>query len=78
MWHIKFHDYRFGHSQVNINDIKIPVQTKTTPEITPQSEIDMAKIRQNKASAAKLKTTGNSLASGPQIQVVCRKQTSTT
>jgi hypothetical protein len=39
--------------------------------------IDMAETRQNKASEAKLKITGNILAFGPQIQVIHRKQTCT-
>jgi hypothetical protein len=38
----------------------------------------MTKTRQNKAPAAKLKTTGNVLASVPKIQAICRKQTSAT
>jgi hypothetical protein len=45
--------------------------------IIPQPRIDMAETRQDKASEAKLKTTGNVLAFGPQIQVIHRKQTST-
>jgi hypothetical protein len=36
----------------------------------------MAETRQNKAPAAKFKTTGNILACGLQIQVIPRKQTS--
>jgi hypothetical protein len=36
----------------------------------------MAETHQNKASEAKLKTAGNVLAFGPQIQVIHRKQTS--
>jgi hypothetical protein len=35
--------------------------------------IDMTETRQNKASVAKLKTTENVLAFGPQIQVIHRK-----
>jgi hypothetical protein len=43
---------------------------------TDMSLIDMAERRQNKPSEAKLKTTGNALALGPQIPVIHRKQTS--
>jgi hypothetical protein len=74
---VTFATRRMNCPQVNINSVKIPVQTEAILGIIPRPKIDMAETRQNKVSEAKLKTTGNVLTFGPQIQVIHRKQTST-
>jgi hypothetical protein len=73
-WIIKINQTKSGQvtfttPQVNINNI---TETKYLGLHLDQ-KFKWQKTRQNKAPAAKLKTTGNALTSGPQIQVICRK-----
>jgi hypothetical protein len=64
--------------QVNINDIKIPVQTEAKYlGLHLDQNLTWQKHVKTKRQQLNFKTSGNVLASASQIQVICRKQTST-